>query len=169
MRLHLPGTNTVKSIFFILAFIFCQSSFGQCHESLYKKLENIEEIPYVMVDKFVFDIKTGSTLAIKIDDVAYKTKLGFIFDSPNITDTLYVKLMTLNRKVLTSKKVTPNDYFLRHEPFRKSEYYFLLVETKKTFDSDNAPVTGCLGIAVLERVKKKAFKKLQKIEWVTEK
>jgi hypothetical protein len=153
----------ILSILFLFIFSSVKS---QCYELLDNRLDNIGDIPYVMVEKFVFDLTPGKTKIVKIKNVAYKTKLGFIFRSYNVGDTMDVSLLTLNRKVLTRRKLTNTDYFLRYEPFRKSEYYFLVIETKPKLDSLNKPVTGCVGLAVVERVKKKTFKKLQKIEWV---
>lgn len=156
----------MRFIFFILLIFLPNLVKSQCYELLDQRLNNIGDIPYVMVEKFVFDLTSGKTKTIKINNVAYKTKLGFIFQSKNVGDTLDVSLLTLNRKVLTRKKLTKSDDFLRYEPFRKSEYYFLIIQTKPVLDSLNKPLSGCFGLAVVERVKKKTFKKLQKIEWV---
>jgi hypothetical protein len=140
-----------------------------CYELIEKKLNSLDEIPYSMVDKFVFDIKSGKTISIRLDDVKYKTKLGFIFQSKDLGDTLHVYLLTLNKKILVSKKVTNDDYFLRYDPFRKSEDYFLVIQTKEKLDADSIAMTGCLGLVIVERVKKKGFRPMQKIRWEFEK
>jgi hypothetical protein len=159
----------MRIVFFFILFFTCLVGQSQCYELLENRLEQTGEIPYSMVDKLVLDVKSGRTISIKVRNVEYKTKLGFIFQSTNIGDTLDVSLITLNRKVLARKKITKDDDFLRYDPFRKSENYFLIVETKAVIDTSNKkPLTGCLGIAVLERVKRKALKKVQKIEWKRE-
>lgn len=158
----------MRIILTLFVFLITLASKGQCYELLNKRLENIGDIPYVMVENFVLDVKTGQTIGVKIRNVAYKTKLGFIFDSYELGDTLDIGLYTLNRKLLTSKKITKDDYFLRYDPFRKSENYFLIIKTPLRLDSTKRPIVGCVGISVVERVKRKAFKKLQKIEWGVE-
>lgn len=158
----------MKALFTLILFFLTLTTKSQCYELLNKRLENVGDIPYVMVENFVLDVKTGQTIGVKIRNVAYKTKLGFIFSSHELGDTLDIGLYTLNRKLLTSKKITKDDYFLRYDPFRKSENYFLFIKTPLRLDSTKKAVVGCIGISVVERVKKKAFKKLQKIEWVDE-
>ena len=159
----------MRSIFIFFFFFLTHTLFGQCHQLLSDRLYSISDIPYLLVENFVFDVKTGETVAVKIKNVAYKTKLGFIFETHDVGDTLKVSLITLNRKVLASKIITKNDYFFRYEPFRKSDNYFLIIKSKPILDEYNKPKNGCIGIAVVERVKKKAFKKLQKIEWGSQK
>lgn len=156
----------MRIVFFLIFFFITVLGKTQCFELLSNRLEKIEEIPYSMVEKFFLDVKSGSLVSVKVQNVLYKTKLGFIFQSENLGDTLDVTLMTLNRKILTRKKITKDDDFLRHDPFRKSENYFLLIQTNAIIDTTNKkPIYGCMGIAVLERVKRKALKKVQKIDW----
>lgn len=156
----------MRIVFFFIFFFISFLGKTQCYESLSNRLENIENIPYAMVEKFFLDVKSGSSVSVKVQNVLYKTKLGFIINSVNLGDTLDVTLITLNRKVLARKKITKDDDFLRHDPFRKSENYFLIIQTSPIIDTSNhKPIYGCIGIAVLERVKKKALKKVQKIDW----
>lgn len=156
----------MKIFLTVLLFFVCRLSNAQCYELLDNRLKNIEDIPYSLVEKFVIDINSGKMVSIKVKNVEYKKKLGFIFQSKNLGDTLDVTLITLNRKVLAKKKITKIDDFLHYDPFRKSENYFLLIQTSTVLDTSNKkPLTGCLGLVVLERVKYKAFKKVQRIDW----
>ena len=159
----------MKILFTFILFLVTHLSNSQCFEKLNARLDSIDDIPYVMEEKFVFDVKSGKLLFIKVKNVFYKTKLGFIFQSHNLGDTLDVTLMTLNKKILTRKKITNNDYFLRYEPFRKSENYFLSVQTKTQLDSNKRVIEGCLGVVIVERVSKKAFKSVQNIKWEVQK
>lgn len=159
----------MKVLFFLILFFISYIGHTQCYELVDHSLENIGDIPYAMVDKFVFDVKSGKSVIIKIRNVEYKSKLGFLLLSNNLGDTIDVSLLTLNRKVLTRKRITNSDYFLRYEPFRKSENYFLSIQTKTLLDSNKRVLSGCLAVVVLERVKKKAFVPLQKIKWEIQK
>jgi hypothetical protein len=125
----------------------------------------MEILPYVLYDKVVYHVKSGTVTYIKISDVSYKKKLAFVFQSENLGDTLKVKLITLNRKVLTKKNITKDDCIMRYEPMKKTENYFLMIESKPILDENNKPIMGCYGIAILERVTKKPFKSVQKIQW----
>ena len=118
-----------------------------------------------MTDVFVYNVPSRESVSIKIRGGKYKSKLGFIFQFDNLGDTLYVYLYTLNRKLLTSKIVTNDDCFLRYEPFIKSENYFLIIHMQKQPAADKQKTAGCLGLAVVERVKRKGLKKVQKITW----
>jgi len=124
----------------------------------------MEKIPYLLVDKKVLEIETDKSYSVKISDVKFKKKLIFLFQSNNIGDTIYVELVTLNRKILSKKTITNEDFILRYEPFRKSENYYLLIKTVKSKEKKK----GCLGLVILERVTNRPFKKIQKIEWKLE-
>jgi len=141
---------------------------SQCFELLSKRLDTIKNIPYGLHEKSVYDVPSGKSISIKIYDVKYKSKFAFLFQWHNLGDTMYVTLMTLNKKILARKIITKNDCMLRYEPFRKSENYFLIVTTGVKLDEDKKPLTGCLGVLILERLTKRPFKKIQKIEWKIE-
>jgi len=128
-------------------------------------LDSIENIPYGLHEKSVYDVPSGKTINLKISHVEYKSKFAFLFQWHDLGDTMYVTLMTLNKKILVRKTITKNDCILRYEPFRKSENYFLIVTTEVKLDEYQKPLTGCLGVAILERLTKRPFKKIQKIEW----
>jgi len=147
---------------FIICFFTLHPTFSQCHDLLSTKLENIEMIPYALYDKVVFQMKPGQTSYVKLNNVSYKTKLAFLFQSKDLGDTMRVSLITLNRKLLATKLITNDDCILRYQPVRKTENYFLKIESKSNSDSINI---GCCGIAILERVIKKPFKSIQKIDW----
>ena len=157
----------MKYVFLLIVLLLLLPNTGssQCFDLLEKKLNTFEKIPYEMVDRFVFDIPSSQPISIKIKDGKYKSKLGFMFQFNNLGDTLYVSLYTLNRKLLASKKITNDDCFLRYEPFIKSENYFLIVHTQKQPAADKQKTTGCLGLAIVERVKRKGLKEVQKITW----
>jgi len=125
-------------------------------------------IPYGLREKSVYNIPSGKTISLKIRDVKYKSKFAFLFQWHDLGDTMDVTLITLNWKVLARKTITKDDYILRYEPFKKSENYFLIVTTKVKLDSNKKPLTGCLGMAVLERLVKRPFKQIQKIGWKVE-
>lgn len=152
----------LRVIVTIFAFLTNFEIRSQCFELLYKRIDSLESLPYSLVDKVVRNVESGKTYTLMIPNVAYKTKLGFIFQTYGVSDTIDVILSTLNRKVLEKKTITNGDCILRHDPFMRSENYFLIMKTKKS----NVPLRGCVGILILERVKKKAFRKLQRIEWV---
>jgi hypothetical protein len=42
------------------------------------------------------------------------------------------------------------------------------VTTRAKLDSNKKPLTGCLGMVVLERLAKRPLKKIQKIDWKNE-
>jgi len=152
--------------FFIFIFLsITQVVKSQCHNLLSQKLDSIDMIPYVMYDKAVFSVKSGITSYVKLSDVSYKTKLAFLIQSQDLGDTLKVSLITLNRQVLAKKLITRDDYILRYQPMKKTENYFLMIETKLVLDDEKKPIKGCYAIAILERVSKKPFKSIQKIEW----
>ena len=157
----------MKYVFLLILLLLLLPNTGssQCFDLLEKKLNTFEKIPYEMVGRFVFDIPSRKSVSIKINDGKYKSKLGFIFQFNNLGDTLYVSLYTLNRKLLAYKKVTNEDCFLRYEPFIKSENYFLIVHMQKQPTVDKQKTAGCLGLAVVERVKRKGLKKVQRIDW----
>jgi len=158
----------MKLLFTILfCFVFGVAR-SQCFELLSEKLDSIEDVPYGLYEKSVYDIPSGKSISLKIYDVKYKSKFVFLFQWYDLGDTIDVTLITLNWKVLSRKTLTKNDYILRYEPFKKSEDYFLVITTKKKLDDINKPVMGCLGIAILERLTKRPFKKIQKIEWKLE-
>ncbi len=162
--------NTIMKKFILtilFSFIF-NLAHTQCYELLANKLDSIDIIPYTLVDKFVYGFQSGKTISVKLSNVRYKQKLGFIFQSKDLGDTIDVYLMTLNRKLLASKTITNQDYFLRYDPFKKSENYFLIISTKQRLDSSKRPIKGCLGLVILERVKSKTFSKVQKIKWKIE-
>lgn len=159
----------MKLVLTFLLFFITFISKSQCYELINNRLNSIDDIPYALVERFVIESKSGKQINIKVKNVEYKTKLGFIIKSHNLGDTLDVSLITLNRKVLTQKKITNTDDFLRYEPFRKSDNYFIIIKTKAIIDSTRKPIDGCLGVIILERVKKKTFSKVQKIEWIPQK
>lgn len=151
-----------------LTIVFCLffgTAHSQCFELLSNKIDSMEIIPYYLHDKLVDEVESGNTVVITISDVEYKSKRFFLFQQSDLGDTLDVALMTLNKKVLARKYITKDDYILRCDPFWKSGNYFLVITTKKKLDDINKPVIGCLGIAILERLTKRPFKKIQKIDW----
>lgn len=153
-------------VFLLTLFLFISNlSFSQCFQLLSDKLDSMEILPYILYDKVVSHVKSGTVTYIRLNDVSYKTKLAFVFQSEDLGDTLKVKLITLNRKVLSKKNITKDDCIFRYEPMKKTENYFLMIETKPVLNEDNKAIMGCYGIAILERVTKKPFKSLQKIEW----
>jgi len=155
-------------VFLILILFFISNiSFSQyeCYNLLSKKLNNLDILPYVLYNKIVYENTSGKTFYIKLDDLAFRTKLIFILQSNNLGDSLDVSLVTLNNKILNRKIITNKDCTLRCDPLKKTENYFLIVKSKPVLDEFKRPISGCLGIAILERVKRKPFKKIQKIEW----
>jgi len=152
-------------LFLLLLLLLPKSGSSQCFDLLEKKLKTIGKIPYEMEERYVWNVPSRNSISIKIKDGKYKSKLGFIFQFDNLGDTLYVYLYTLNRKLLAYKEVTNEDCFFRYEPFVKSENYFLIVHMQKQPDAVKEKTSGCLGLAVVERVKRKGLKKVQKIEW----
>jgi len=151
----------MKFILFVLFFLISDLVQSQCFDILSKRLENLETIPYSLVDKRVYDIESGKTYSVKISNVQFKTKLGFLIQTNGVTDSIDVTLTTLNRKVLARKIIKNDDCILRYEPFKKSENYFLLIKVPSSKDKQK----GCLGLLILERVTKKPFKRIQKIRW----
>lgn len=154
-----------------LSIVFCLffgKANSQCFELLSNKIDSMEIIPYYLIDKLEYTVESGKTIVVTVSSVEYKSKLFFLFQQSDLGDTLDVSLMTLNKKVLARKYITKDDYILRCDPFWKSGNYFLLVTTKKKLDDTNQPVIGCLGIAVLERLTKRPFKKIQRIDWKNE-
>lgn len=151
-----------------LSIVFCLvfgTAHSQCFELLSNKIDSMEIIPYYLHDKLVNEVESGKTIVVTIRDVEYKSKRFFLFQQSDLGDTLDVALMTLNKKVLARKYITKDDYILRCDPFWKSGNYFLVITTKEKLDDTNKPVIGCLGIAILERLTKRPFKKIQKIDW----
>lgn len=151
-----------------LSIVFCfvfGTANSQCFELLSNKIDSMEIIPYYLIDKLEYTVESGKTIVVTVSSVEYKSKLFFLFQQSDLGDTLDVSLMTLNKKVLARKYITKDDYILRCDPFWKSGNYFLLITTKKKLDDTNQPVIGCLGIAVLERLTKRPFKKIQRIDW----
>jgi len=134
---------------------------SQCFEKINYKLDNMEVIPYSLVDKKVYDVESGKTYTVKISDVKFKTKFLFLIQTHGIADSIDVTLRTLNWKVLARKIIKNDDFILRCEPFKKSENYFLLIKIPPTKEVQK----GCLGLFILKRETKRGFKKVQKIEW----
>ena len=155
----------MRVFLFLILFSISNISYSQCFELLSEKLNNLDILPYVLYNKIVYESTSGKTLYIKLDDLAFRTKLIFILQSNNLGDSLDVSLVTLNNKILNSKIITKQDCTLRCDPLKKTENYFLIVKSKPVLDEFKRPISGCLGIAVLERVKKRPFKTMQKIEW----
>lgn len=153
----------MKFIILLIAFLFM--NFGvtksQCFNLLSTKLDNIEKLPYSLIDKRVYDIKSGNIYSVKLSNISYKTKLAFLVQSFGVKDSVDVTLTTLNRRVLAKKLLTNEDCILRYEPFKKTENYFLLIKIPYSQEKK----IGCIGILILERVTKKPFTKIQKIEW----
>ena len=58
----------------------------------------------------------------------------------DLGDTLKVSLITLNRHVLTKKLITKDDYMLRYQPMKKTENYFLMIETKQVLDEEKRAI-----------------------------
>ena len=156
---------------FIFTILFCfvfGTARSQCFELLSKKLDSTENVPYGLQEKSVYNIKSGKSISLKIYDVKYKSKFIFLFQWHNLGDTIDVSLITLNWKLLAKKTLTKDDCILRYEPFKKSEDYFLIITTRVKLDDNKKPLTGCLGMAILERLTKRPFKKIQKIDWKVE-
>ena len=158
----------MKLLFTILFCLFFGTAHSQCFELLSKKLDSTENVPYGLYEKSTYNIQSGKTISLKVRNVKYKSKLAFLFQWTDLGDTIDVSLITLNWKVLARKTLTKNDCILRYEPFKKSENYYLIVTTKVKLDSNKKPLTGCLGMAILERLTKRPFKAIQKIEWKSE-
>ena len=158
----------MKLLFTIIFCFIFNLAHSQCYELLSNKLDSMDIIPYGLREKSVYNIPSGKSISLKIRDVKYKSKFAFLFQWHDLGDTMDVTLITLNWKVLARKTITKDDYILRYEPFKKSENYFLIVTTKVKLDSNKKPLTGCLGMAVLERLAKRPFKKIQKIDWKVE-
>ena len=158
----------MKLLFTIIFCFIFNLAHSQCYELLSNKLDSMDIIPYGLREKSVYNIPSGKTISLKIRDVKYKSKFAFLFQWHDLGDTMDVTLITLNWKVLARKTITKDDYILRYEPFKKSENYFLIVTTKVKLDSNKKPLTGCLGMAVLERLTKRPFKQIQKIDWKNE-
>jgi hypothetical protein len=153
-------------VLWVLLFIFITNmSFGQCLNLLASKLDSMDIIPYVLNDKITKEVKSGQTSYVKLDDVAFKTKLSFLIQSSDLGDTLTVSFITLNRYILAQKKITNQDCILRYEPLKNTQNYFLKIETKPVLDEFKKPITGCYSIAVLERVTRLPFRTIQNIEW----
>lgn len=155
----------MRVFLFLILFSISNISYSQCFELLSEKLNNLDILPYVLYNKIVYESTSGKTFYIKLDDLAFRTKLIFILQSNNLGDSLDVSLVTLNNKILNSKIITKQDCTLRCDPLNKTENYFLIVKSKPVLDEFKRPISGCLGIAILERVKKRPFKKIQKIDW----
>ena len=155
----------MRVFLFLILFFISNISFSQCFELLSVKLDSTENVPYGLHEKAVYSIPSGKTISLKVNDVKYKSKLAFLFQWCDLGDTIDVSLITLNWKILAKKTLTKNDCILRYEPFKKSENYFLIVTTRVKLDDNKKPLTGCLGMAILERLTKRPFKQIQKIEW----
>jgi hypothetical protein len=155
----------MRVFLFLILFFISNISFSQCFELLSVKLDSTENVPYGLHGKAVYSIPSGRTISLKVNDVKYKSKLAFLFQWYDLGDTIDVSLITLNWKILTKKTLTKNDCILRYEPFKKSENYFLIVTTRVKLGDNKKPLTGCLGMAILERLTKRPFKQIQKIEW----
>ena len=155
----------MRVFLFLILFLVTNTLYSQCFELLSNKLDSIDIIPYALYDRVVYDVESGKSFYVKISDVSYKTKLAFLFQSENLGDSLDVSLITLNWKVLTKKIITKDDFILRYEPVKKSENYYLMIKSKPILNEIGKPISGCVGIAILERVTRKPFKSIQKIEW----
>jgi len=151
----------MKFYLFYLFLFISNLGYGQCFDVLSKKLENLETIPYSLVDKIVYDVESGKTYTIKISNVQFKTKLAFLIQTYGIVDSIDVTLITLNWKILSKKTIKNDDCILRYDPFKKSENYFLIIKIPPTKDKQK----GCLGLLILKRETKRTFGKLQKIKW----
>jgi hypothetical protein len=155
----------MRVFLFLTLFLITNTLYSQCFELLSNKLDSIDIIPYALYDRVVYDVESGKSFYVKISDVSYKTKLAFLFQSENLGDSLDVSLITLNWKVLAKKIITKDDFILRYEPVKKSENYYLMIKSKPILNDIGKPISGCVGIAILERVTRKPFRSIQKIEW----
>ena len=155
----------MRVFLFLILFLITNTSYSQCFELLSNKLDSIDIIPYALYDRVVYDVESGKSFYVKISDVSYKTKLAFLFQSENLGDSLDISLITLNWKVLAKKIITKDDFILRYEPVKKSENYYLMIKSKPILNDIGKPISGCVGIAILERVTRKPFRSIQKIEW----
>ena len=117
----------MRVFLFLILFSISNISYSQCFELLSEKLNNLDILPYVLYNKIVYESTSGKTLYIKLDDLAFRTKLIFILQSNNLGDSLDVSLVTLNNKILNSKIITKKDCTLRCDPLKKTENYFLIV------------------------------------------
>lgn len=143
---------------FLIISEFCKS---QCFSQLSSELDKLEKIPYSLMDKRVYDIESGKTYCIKLSRIPYRTKLGFLIQTDGVSDSIDVTLTTLNRKILAKKLITNKDCILRHEPFKKTENYFLLIKIHFSKEKQK----GCLGLLILERITKRPLGRVQKIRW----
>jgi hypothetical protein len=159
----------MKAALTLILILLVGQSQSQCFELLSKRLDSVSEmqIPYGLHEKAVYGVQTGRTVSLKIRNVKYRSKFAFVFQWHRLGDTVNVALVTLNWKTLARKTLTLHDCILRYEPFKKSENYFLIVTTRPRLDESKRPVTGCLGLAVLERLTKRPFKPVQRIVWKT--
>ncbi len=155
----------MRVLLVILCLLVSRASFSQCEDLISKKIKNFGDIPYGMINRDVYKSKSGEVVYITIPDVYYKSKLRFVFQSQNFGDTLDVSLVAINRRTLVRKKITNDDCVINYEPFNKSGHYFFVIQTKKVLDDEGKPIWGCVGLITLERVTRKPFRKLQKIEW----
>ena len=156
----------MKLVLTLLLLLILNSANAQCFELLTNKLDSIQSKPYALVKKLEYQIESGKTLIVFLQNVEYRTKFTFLIQQSGLNDTLSVSLLTINRQVLNKKVLTREDPILRCNTLKKSGDYFLLITTKERVDEFNKPLWGCLGIVVLERRTSTRFRRLHSLKWV---
>ena len=144
-------------LFLLLLLFIPQLTFSQCNESISTKLSEMESIPYLLVDRNTCAFQPGKSFYISIKSIKYNTKYKFIFLLENLTNPVDVSIITLNKQVLKSKKITNEDNSI-NVIFKKTETYFLTINTKP---EANPETIGCIGFATLERTSKRRYQKLR--------
>lgn len=139
----------IRYFFFIIFFIITIVSKSQDSCYLLKKnnYKEIKKISYPLSDKLNLKIPVNTSVYIKIREVSYKEKLLFVFYFYNLGDTIEVKLVTLNRILITSKKITKKDNIFKTPPFKKSGTYFLFVKTYRLKNNDE-DILGCVNLFI---------------------
>jgi hypothetical protein len=129
-------------------------TFGQCKD-IARNLEKLERIPYLLIDKTIYEIK--SDCYIKIKGLRGNKKARLVFIMEGFKNPIEVTMLTLNRHKLVKKTITKEDNTLSVIP-KKSETYYLLID----INEDPRAGNKCIGLAILERTNQKRF---QKIIW----
>ena len=146
--------------FFLLLLLFIpQLLFSQCDNSIMGKLEDMETIPYLLIDKGAVEVEPGKSFTLPIRTEKQYTKYKFIFILEGLLNPVYVSIITLNRKVLIEKKITNTDNSI-DIIFKKTEKYFIIINTKVEEKSEDS--SRCIGVVTLMRVSRRKY---QRIKW----
>lgn len=152
----------------LLLFLLINIAHAQCYELLKKTLDSTKKTQLGLVEKLELHLQSGKTTVISLRGVKHKSRYTLLFQEENLTDSIDVTLLTINRKTINRKIITKSDHILRCRSFLKSGKYFLVITTRKKIDQFGKPLEGCLGIAILERVRNTSFRKPYRIKWVVE-